>query len=102
MTLVAMDGFEDDQYFEKFEQILNMFSNFSTDGSGWNLDSIKKLMVKVAKYRSMKGSSLKPLPLNLQQNRFVLIIRNTGHHNYFLYSFTAALHLMFGSLLVKR
>ncbi len=101
MTLVAIDGFGDEQFLEKVEQSLNAFASFSSEASGCILDSIEKLVVKVAKYRPTKGSSFIHLPVELQQNRFVLNIRNTRDHNCFLYCFIAAHHLKYEPLLAE-
>ncbi len=69
---------------------------FSSEGSGWILDTLEKLILEVARFNPINGSSNIPLPPFLARNRFVLNIKNYTDHNRFNCCFSAAFHLKHG------
>ena len=49
-----------DLYEQKKASLLSSFSKVELNGSGWVLDSITKLIVKIADYRPVSNVSAKP------------------------------------------
>ena len=75
------------------EKMRIVLTTFSSNGSGWVLEKVIKLIVNFARYRPITGSSYIALPSKLQNCRGLLNIRNHEDPNCFLYCYVAAYHM---------
>ena len=100
MVPVYVDGLDNDEYFEMVEQMLSIVYNFDSHGSGWVLDKVKKLDIKIVKFSPIRASSYLALPRELANERSVLNIRNQNDEKCFFYCYTAAFHNKFGPKLL--
>ena len=96
MIKVFADGLSTEEYFQMIDKMLASLFSFTAHGSGWALEKINHLDVKMAKFRPVRGSSYIALPGELQGLRSLLNIRNQYDNRCFLYCFTAAYHLHYG------
>ena len=96
MTPVFAEGLSKQDYFEMIDKLLSTLFSFTAHGSGWLLDKIKHLDVKMVSFTPVRGSSYIALPSELQGIRSLLNIRNHLDNKCFLYCFTAAYHLYYG------
>ena len=82
------------------EQMLLALNNFASHGSGWTLNQIVNIEIRLAKAKPIRASSYLALPGNLERTCSLLNIRNREDENCFLYCYTAAYHLKFGPQLL--
>ena len=92
MRTVFADGLSTEDYFDMIDNMLAILCSFTAHGSGWALEKINHLEVKMAKFTPVRGSSYIALPGELQGLRSLLNIRNHRDNKCFLYCFTAAYH----------
>ena len=81
----------DDQIDNSFQQLSNRIEIFEREGSGWTIDQIVKLEIKIAKYSPISGSSYTSLPKKLKDKKAILNIMNNDDHC-FKWSILAQLH----------
>lgn len=101
MSLVDYDGLQTKTFYSMLDEVLSVFFNFSTQGSGWQLSKIQKIGVKLVRFSPIFGSSYLALPTELQRCQFLLNIRNFHDQNCFSYCYTAAFHAKYGPALVE-
>ena len=82
------------------DNMLAILFSFTAHGSGWALEKINHLEVKMAKFHPVRGSSYIALPGELQGLRSLLNFRNHRDNCCFMYCLTAAYHLHHGPQLV--
>ena len=80
------------------DKLLNTLFTFTASGSGWILDQIVDLDVKIATFNPIRGSSYLLTPPELDASHVLIKMRNRQDHNCFFYCFTAAWHLKLGPL----
>ena len=80
-----------DQLDSAFNKIYKSFEEYQRDGSGWVMDQVIKLEVKVAQYLPIAGSSYIPLPKKLQAKKALINIQNDDQEC-FKWCVLAALH----------
>ena len=95
------DGISEEQYLDLINDIICSISSFSSHGSGWTIESLDKVDVKIMRYSPIRGSSYLSLDPALCNNQNLINIRNFADNNCFLYCFTAGYHLKFGPDLMK-
>ena len=78
-----------------FDKVFSTLLSFTAHGSGWLVDKIKTVELKMANSAPVRGSSYLALPSELQGIRSLLNIRNHLDNKCFLYCFTAAYHLFY-------
>ena len=100
MERVDFGGLPDKSFHAMVEQMLLALNNFASHGSGWALDQIDNIEVRLVKNKPMSASSYLALPGKLSHTSALLNIRNREDENCFLYCYTAAYHLKFGPRLV--
>lgn len=81
----------DEQLAEAFQKIHNSFQQFQREGSGWTLDKILKLEMKIVAYSPITGNSYCPLPAKLKAKTAILNVQNDDDHC-FKWSILAHLH----------
>merc|ERR1711860_357680 len=88
-----MGEVEVDDHLNHTSQMLNTnFETFSTNGSGWVLERVEKITLKVAKrHLDKKGSSYIPTPKSIRNKLAVINVQNKDLKS-FEYSILAALH----------
>ena len=96
MTPDFAEGLSRPDYFEMVDRLLATLFSFTAHGSGWVLDKIIQVEVKMASFTPVRGSSYLALPSELQGIRSLLNIRNHRDNKCFLYCFKAAYHLFYG------
>jgi hypothetical protein len=79
------------QITEAYFKIDKSFEQYMREGSGWTLDQITKLQVRIAPYSPLVGTSYMPLSKKLQAKKDFLNIQNTDECC-FKWSVLAALH----------
>ena len=84
-----------DKTFHSMEAFLAL-NNFASHGSGWTLNQIFNIEIRLAKAKPIRASSYLALPSNRARRCSLLNIRNREDENCFLYCYTAAYHLRFG------
>ena len=72
-----------------------MFQNFSAHGSGWVLQRVNELYIKIGKVLPIRVSSFIPLPAKTANSQQLINICNHNDHNCFLLCYTAAFHLRY-------
>ena len=65
-------GLDNEEYFGMVEQMLTVIYNFASHGSGWMLDKIKKVDIKVVKFSPIRASSYLVLAHELINERSIL------------------------------
>ena len=85
MRTVFADGLSSEEYFDMIDNMLAILCSFTAHGSGWALEKINHLEVKMAKFTPVRGSSYIALPGELQGLRSLLNIRNHRDNKCFLY-----------------
>ena len=95
MERVDFGGLADKTFHAMVEQMLLALSNFASHGSGWTLNQIVNIEIRLAKAKPIRTSSYLALPDNLARTCSLLNIRNREDENCFLYCYTAAYHLRF-------
>ena len=73
---------------------------FASHGSGWTLDQILNIEIRLAKAKRIRASSFLALSGKLARTCSLLNIRNREEKNCCLYCYTAAYHLKFGPRLL--
>ena len=95
--IVYHSGILDEIFEDLDDNIVSKLVSFSSYGSGWQLLSIDKVTLKLAKYVPVRGSSFIPFheghPLRRDSN--LLNIHNGSDNNCFLYCYTAGYHLVY-------
>ena len=79
---VSTNSNVDDQIATSFQQLSNRIEMFEREGSGWTIDQIVKLEIKVATYSPISGSSYIPLPKKLKNKKAILNIMNNDEHRF--------------------
>ena len=69
------------------DKLLSTLLSFTVHGSGWLVDEMKTVELKMAGFAPMKGSSYLDSPSELHGVRRLLNIRNHLENNCFLYCF---------------
>ena len=100
MIVADFAGLSDEQYNEMVEQMLVSLNNFASYGSGWSVQQIAVIDVRLAKAKAVRGSSYLALPTALVGSQHILNIRNQNDENCFLYCYTAQYHNLFGPNLI--
>ena len=96
MKRVMSFGLEDDEFFETVEKMQAVLETFASYGSGWVLQHVIQVFVKLAKFSPIRGSSFIDLPFRIRETQKLKNIRNHHDHNCFQLSFTAAYSLKHG------
>ena len=99
MIPVFAQGLAKEKFFEMTYKLLSTLFSFTAHGSGWIVDKIKTVELKMANFAPVRGSSYLALPSELQGVRSLLNTRNHLDNKCFLYCFTAGYHLFYGPLL---
>ena len=81
------------------DKMFNTLSAFTTSESGWHLEEILELDIKLAFFNPIRASSYLLTPPELDTSRLLINIRNPQDQNCFLNCFAAAWHLKCGPLL---
>ena len=93
MTPVYSQGHSSETFWTMVEKMMIVLTTFASNGSGWVLEKVIKIIVNFARYRPITGSSYIALPSKLQNCRGLLNIRNHEDANCFLYCYIAAYHM---------
>ena len=96
MERVDFGGLADKTFHAMVEQMLLALNNFASHGSGWTLDQILNIEIRLGKAKPIRASSYLALPGKIARTCSLLNIRNREDENCFLYCYTAAYHLKFG------
>ena len=75
-----------------YDKILESVAKFTRDGSGWTVDSIRRVELIVGQYRPLAASSFIRTPPKIATTRAVVNVNNTGDQMCFLWSVLAHLH----------
>ena len=96
-TTVYYTGITHTVFEELVDNIVSKLVSFSSYGSGWQLQTIDKITVKLVRYIPVRGSSFIPFPDNypLRRDPNLLNIHNANDDKCFLYCFTAGYHLVY-------
>ena len=100
MERVDFGGLADKTFHVMVEQMLLALNNFASHGSGWTLNQIVNIEIRLAKAKPIRASSYLALPGNLARTCSLPNIRNREDENCFLYCYTSAYHLRFGPQLL--
>ena len=95
MTPLYANGLSDELFLEMLGKMETGFQNFSAHGSGWVLQRVNELYIKIGKMLPIRGSSFIPLPAKIANSQQLINIRNHNDHNCFLLCYTAAYHLRY-------
>ena len=68
------------------EHMLLALNNFASHGSGWTVDRIENIELKLARSKPILASSYLALPTDLEKSQHLLKIRNRQDKKSFLYS----------------
>ena len=90
------DGLSDDAFSRMLDQMLTSLMSFTSHGSGWILQKIIGLNIRLVSHVPIRASSFIALPSSLQSMACLLNIRNRNDNNCFLYCYVAAWHFKFG------
>ena len=82
----------DDQLDQTSNNLNSNFENFSANGSGWVLERVEKITLKVAKNIDIGGGTYIPTPPALRKRRGLINVRNLHNLKCFEYSLLAAYH----------
>ena len=96
MIPLFAQGLAKETVFEMIDKLFPTLFSFTAHRSGWTVDKIKTVELKMANFAPVRGSSYLALPSELQGVRSLLNIRNHLDNKCFLYCFTAAYHLFYG------
>ena len=96
MKTVYYVGLSDEQFFTMAQQMICVLNCFASNGSGWVLEKIISLELKVVTFNPSRGSYYLALPSQLLNNRNLLNISNRDDSKYFPYCYTATYHMNFG------
>ena len=84
----------------RVEQMLLSLNNFASHGSGWTVDSIDNVELRLVKTKPIAASSYLALSEELARCQYLLNIRNQQNEICFLYCCTAQYHKVFGPKLI--
>lgn len=99
---VFQNGLTSEQSEDCINQLLTSLISFVGHGSGWCVESLDKVTLKMAAFSPIRGSTYLKLPAALAANHGNLLnIRNQKDNKCFSYCFTAAYHLKFGPTLLE-
>ena len=83
---------DDDHWFDTIEQVIGQISIFCSGGSGWVVQKLINVDLKVCKGRALSGSSFFPTPPKMEKlKKSLLNIKNVCDDFCFLYCVAAAL-----------
>ena len=82
------------------EQMLLALNNFASHGSGWTVDRIENIELRLDRSKPIAASSYLALPTDLAKSQYLLNIRNRQDEKCFLYCYTAQFHKTFGPQLI--
>ena len=99
MITVFAQGLAKETFFEMIDKLLATLFSFAAHESGWIVDKIKTVELKMVNFAPVRGSFYLALPSELQGVRSLVNIRNHLDNKCFLYCFTTAYHLFYGPLL---
>ena len=99
MAPIYANGLSDDSFLEMLGKMETVFQNFSAHGSGWVLQRVNELYIKIGKVLPIRGSSFIPLPAKIAKSHQLI---NHNNHNCFLLCYTAAYHLRYKPDLIVR
>ena len=81
-----------EEYYSLVDQIMTQINIFCTGGSGWVIDRMKSLDVKINKYSPLRPATYIPTPKKLESlRRSILNIKNLSDSFCFIYCVLAAL-----------
>ena len=95
MKLLYANGFSDELFLEMLGKMEAVFQIFSSQGSGWVLQRVSELYIKIGKVLTIRGSSFIPLPEKTANSQQLINNRNQNDHNRFLLCYTAAYHFRY-------
>ena len=96
MERVDFGDLADKSFHSMVRQMLLSLNNFASHGSGWTLDQIENIEVRLVKNKPISASSYLALPGTLSGMSVLLNMRNREDEHCFLYCYTAAYHLQYG------
>jgi hypothetical protein len=70
-----------DVYDMAIAKILQSFSNYQKNGSGWRFESVLRLVISIEEYNPLVGGSYSELPPNIKNKGAIINIKNTDDHN---------------------
>lgn len=73
------------------EYVMRKVDEVMVEGSGFTLDKIEKLLVKIYKYEPLKGSGYIELPMKLKNKKAIVNLKNADD-KCFMWSIITALH----------
>ena len=73
---IVYSHYSDDTYNKMVAEVLEDFSKYQRDGSGWSLKSTDNLLIAVAECKPMKGSSYIPLSKRLKNKEAIVNMKN--------------------------
>ena len=82
----------DNDYLEMVDQIVSTLQVFCSTGSGFIIESLEPLDIKINQYKPIRGSSYVPTPAIFKNKIFLLNIQNKHDNLCFAYSVLAALN----------
>ena len=83
----------EDEFYKHVDQLMTQVNIFCTAGSGWVIERLVSLDVKMNKYNPTRIGSFIPTPQPLEKLRQSLLnVKNTNDNNCFLYCIAAALY----------
>ena len=88
-------GLTDEQYITLVHQILKTVNSFASNGSGWIINKIDRIVLNVVRISPITASPYMKLPPNFDRkvSQYLMNLRNTNDNNCFGYCITAAYHL---------
>ena len=103
MVPILSDGLADGTFFELVDRMQSVLHSFASHGSGWVLQQVVRLFIKVGKMNPIRGSSHITLPIKIAKSSHLINIRNHDDHDCFNLCYTAAYHLHYRlNLIVGR
>ena len=93
LTPVYANGLTIAAYWGMVEKMMSVLTTFASMGSGWVLEKVLKVDVKLPRFRPIRRSSFIALPTKIANCRCLLNIRNHDDQKCFRYCHVAAYHL---------
>ena len=98
-----VQGLSDQEFFNAVDQMLKTIYQFASPGSGWKVQQLNEINIKMVKNSPIRGSSFIELPRSLRKHKkWLLNVRNSSDHRCFAYCFTAAYHEYFKQRLTSN
>lgn len=94
--VIYQNGINDTVFQSCLEEMMLALMSFVGHGSGWTIDSLDKLTIKLVRFAPIRASSYLALPPELSGDSNLLNVRNREDEKCFEYCFTAAYHLKYG------